>query len=282
MHDSFNLAWKLNLVARGLASPSLLGTYESERRKIANDLIAFDTEHCAAFEAGEAALARNFDENIRFISGVGAEYDTSILTQTKVSDDGKGTRRLKPGALLIPAKATRYIDANPVDIQLDVPLLCQFRLYFLVPDVSAAKEKGFLEVVCQILSSPTSVLAISAEKAKESYASRSRVWSATDAYQLPERYTTVSEILTLSLISGSKREVFEVADLPLALQKSRWMVYLDDVEGCIEKWVGELPGTQAGIVLVRPDGYVAGLRAWDLGEGEVARRWVEEYFGFLS
>nr|QTZ24944.1 putative FAD-dependent oxidoreductase [Aspergillus nidulans] len=281
MHDSFNLAWKLNLVARGLASPSLLETYETERRKIANDLIAFDAEHCAAFEAGEAALARNFDENIRFISGVGAEYDASILTQTKVSDAGKGSRRLKPGALLIPAKATRYIDANPVDIQLDVPLLGQFRLYFLIPNVSAAKEKGFLEVVCQILSSPTSILAISAEKAKESYTSRSRGWSATDAYQVPERYTTVSEIITLSLISGSKREVFEIADLPLALQKSRWTVYLDDVEGCIEKWVGELPETQAGIVLVRPDGYVAGLRVWDLGEGEVARRWVEEYFGFF-
>ncbi|CBF82420.1 uncharacterized protein ANIA_11187 [Aspergillus nidulans FGSC A4] len=244
----------LNLVARGLASPSLLETYETERRKIANDLIAFDAEHCAAFEAGEAALARNFDENIRFISGVGAEYDASILTQTKVSDAGKGSRRLKPGALLIPAKATRYIDANPVDIQLDVPLLGQFRLYFLIPNVSAAKEKGFLEVVCQILSSPTSILAISAEKAKESYTSRSRGWSATDAYQVPERYTTVSEIITLSLISGSKREVFEIADLPLALQKSRWTVYLDDVEGCIEKWVGELPETQAGIVLVRPDG----------------------------
>ncbi|KAL4811983.1 FAD binding domain-containing protein [Aspergillus spinulosporus] len=282
MHDSFNLAWKLNLVARGLASPSLLGTYESERRKIANDLIAFDAEHCAAFEAGEAALARNFDENIRFISGVGAEYDASILTQTNVSDAGKGSRRLKPGALMIPAKATRYIDANPVDIQLDVPLLGQFRLYFLVPDIAAAKEKGFLEIVCQLLSNPTSVLSLASVKAKESYVSRSRGWSATDAYHVPERYTAVSEILTPSLISGSKREVFEIADLPLALQKSRWTIYLDDVEGCIEKWLGELPGTQAGIVLVRPDGYVAGLGAWDLGEGEVARGWVEEYFRFLS
>ncbi|KAL4734660.1 phenol hydroxylase [Aspergillus similis] len=282
MHDSFNLAWKLNLVARGLASPSLLGTYESERRKIANDLIAFDAEHCAAFEAGEAALARNFDENIRFISGVGAEYDASILTQTKVSDTGKESKRLKPGALMIPARATRYIDANPVDIQLDVPLLSQFRLYFLVPDICAAKKKGFLEIVCQMLSSPTSVLSNAAEKAKESYASRSRGWSATDAYRVPERYTAVSDILTLSLISGSKREVFEVADLPLALQRSRWTIYLDDVEGCIEKWAGKLSGTRAGIVLVRPDGYVAGLGAWDLGEGELAGRWVEEYFGFLS
>ncbi|KAL4991840.1 FAD binding domain-containing protein [Aspergillus falconensis] len=282
MHDSFNLAWKLNLAARGLAGPSLLATYESERRKIANDLIAFDAGHCAAFEAGEAALARNFDENIRFISGVGAEYNAGILTLTAGLDGEKQRGGLKPGALIIPSKATRYIDANPVDIQLDVPLLGQFRLYFLIPDIEAAKEKGFLETVCEGLSSSTSILSTAAEKAKGSYASRSRGWSSNDAYQVPERYTAVSEILTLSLISGAAREVFEVADLPLALQRSRWTVYLDDVDGCIEKWVGELPGTRAGIVLVRPDGYVGGLGTWDISEGEQAGRWVDEYFRFLS
>ncbi|OOF93954.1 hypothetical protein ASPCADRAFT_132287, partial [Aspergillus carbonarius ITEM 5010] len=61
MHDSFNLAWKLNLVSRGLAHPSLLSSYDAERRKIANDLITFDAEHVAAFEKGETALAKNFD-----------------------------------------------------------------------------------------------------------------------------------------------------------------------------------------------------------------------------
>ena len=49
MHDSFNLAWKLNLAVRGLAKPSLLETYEHERRKIALDLINFDYEHANAF-----------------------------------------------------------------------------------------------------------------------------------------------------------------------------------------------------------------------------------------
>ncbi|KAL6231083.1 hypothetical protein BDW75DRAFT_233905 [Aspergillus navahoensis] len=281
MHDSFNLAWKLNLVTRGLAAPSLLATYESERRKIANDLIAFDAGHCAAFEAGEAALSRNFDENIRFISGVGAEYDAGLLTRTRGVDGGHKRRGLKPGALMIPSKVTRYIDANPVDIQLDIPLLGQFRLYFLVPDIAAAKEKGFLGTVCERISSSTSILSTATEKANRSYASRSRGLSANDAYQVLERYTAVSEILTLSLISGSKREVFEIAHLPLALQRSRWTVYLDDVDGCIEKWFGELPGTRAGIVLVRPDGYVGGVEAWDVSEGEQAGRWVDEYFSFL-
>ena len=46
---------------RGLAKPSLLATYEDERRKIAQDLIRFDYEHANAFSAGdEKALAENF------------------------------------------------------------------------------------------------------------------------------------------------------------------------------------------------------------------------------
>ncbi|KAG9942337.1 phenol 2-monooxygenase, partial [Aureobasidium melanogenum] len=64
MHDSLNLAWKLNLAVRGLAKQSLLGTYEHERRKIAQDLINFDYEHANAFHDGDAkALARNFLTN---------------------------------------------------------------------------------------------------------------------------------------------------------------------------------------------------------------------------
>ena len=42
MQDSYNLGWKLGLVVKGIAQPSILKTYQSERRRIANDLIDFD------------------------------------------------------------------------------------------------------------------------------------------------------------------------------------------------------------------------------------------------
>lgn len=275
MHDSFNLAWKLNLVSRALASPSLLGTYEAERRKIANDLIAFDAGHCAAFEAGEAALTRNFNDNIRFISGVGAEYAEGPLT--RVSAGSGSLNGLRPGALMIPSKVTRYIDANPVDIQLDIPILGQFRLYFLIPDVQAAK--GFLQSVCGLLAEK-SHLSTASSAATNSYQTQSRGNAASDAFLCLDRYTAVSDILTLALVSGSKRDVFELADLPAALQRSRWTVYLDDVDGCIEKWVG-ISG-QAATVIVRPDGYIGAVKSWDVSQGVEAGRWVDEYFAFLA
>jgi hypothetical protein len=175
---------------------------------------------------------------------------------------------------------TRYIDANPVDVQLDIPVLGQFKLYFLVPDMGIAK--GFLETVCAVLGNGTSRLSTASGLARSSYETRQRGWAADDAYLIPERYISVSDILTLALVTASGRDVFELADLPLALQKSRWTVYLDDVDGCFEKWVGGISSSRASIALVRPDGYIGGLEAWDVNQGVEAGKWLEDYFSFLT
>lgn len=272
MHDSVNLAWKLNLVSRGLAPASLLNTYSEERRKIANDLIAFDAGHVAAFEKGETALARNFEENIRFISGVGAEYDAGVVTKSPQSKVKGG---IQPGTLTRPAKVTRYIDANPVDLQLDIPMMGQFRVVLFVGDVVGGKR--FLEGFCgaDALEGVHSV-------AKESYKKCPRGLSDGDKYSPLERYTPVSEVVTYGLVTRSEKREFELGDLPELLQKSRWTVYLDDVEGgegCTKKWMGEMERGQVGVMVVRPDGYVGakGVWGWSEGEGCRAAEWVGEY-----
>jgi phenol 2-monooxygenase len=97
MHDTFNLSWKLNLAIRGLAKPSLLATYEDERRKIAQDLITFDYEHANAFAAGDdKALAENFAQNIGFISGAGVMYNANVLNRP----EGVVKGQLRAGSLL--------------------------------------------------------------------------------------------------------------------------------------------------------------------------------------
>ena len=223
MHDSFNLAWKINLVSRGLASPGLLSTYEEERRKIARDLINFDAGHCQAFAQGEAALAKNFDDNIRFISGVGAEYSSGTLTR---SSPESSSTSLRSGALVLPARVTRYIDANPVDIQLDIPMLGQFRLYLFAPDVQTSLP--FLTMLCQHRDgSPLGRVALQADA---SYQNTPRGLSEADAFAQHQRYTPVSQVLTYALVTQSPRSSFEIADLPEALQKSRWSLYLDGGE----------------------------------------------------
>ncbi|BCR86031.1 uncharacterized protein ACHE_30018S [Aspergillus chevalieri] len=278
MHDTFNLAWKLNLVIRGLAKPSLLSTYEEERQKIANDLIAFDVGHCKAFSQGDEALARNFNENIRFISGIGAEYAAGVLTKVDV-DKSNAHQGLRPGALLLPSRVTRYMDANPVDIQLDIPFFGQFRIYLVVPDVITAKP--FLSALCTGLDTFLQRLSSVADR---SYLEMPRGVAHSDNFLSPQRYTAFSQLATLALVTATPKSAFEVHDLPIPLQHSRWTVYLDDVgsPGCINKWASSLTNGEAAVVNVRPDGYIGSVGWWtrvdDAAVGERAARWVEDYY----
>lgn len=117
MHDAFNLSWKLNLAIRGLAKPSLLATYEDERRKIAQDLIRFDHEHANAFSAGdEKALAENFAQNIGFISGAGVKYNANVLNRPEKVAKGQ----LRAGSLLTPGKHTIPLRATSPTYQSEI------------------------------------------------------------------------------------------------------------------------------------------------------------------
>lgn len=206
MHDSWNLGWKLNLAIRGLARQDfLLRTYETERKKIAHDLIEFDYEHANNIAGGDArALAENFRRNIGFISGVGAEYAENVLNIGDAAPDGElqnghtGKTGARAGRNLPPAKVTRYIDDNPVNIQLDIPILGQFRV-FILADVVKASE--FLSDFSDNVLSPSSMISRLSVAANKSYMHKPRPSRAQDTYYRPERYIPWSDLFTFSLIS---------------------------------------------------------------------------------
>ncbi|KAF4490877.1 Phenol hydroxylase [Colletotrichum fructicola Nara gc5] len=268
MHDSWNLAWKLNLSIRGLAKQALLESYEEERRKIAVDLVNFDYEHANQIAGGDAvALAENFKTN------------------------GLVMGDARPGCLLPPAKVTRYIDSNPVDIQLDIPMLGQFRIYLLMWDIQASSP--FLETFCQSIASANSFISKLSASASASYAAQPRLPSPEDIYYRPERYTAVSHLFTFALLTTMPKADVEISDLPALLQDSRWTFYLDDIpeqdtrgQLCTNKWLGSLGPGEVAIVNVRPDGYVGSVGRWDSSmddAGEEAARWLDTYYdGFLQ
>jgi phenol 2-monooxygenase len=200
MHDAWNLCWKLNLAVRGLAKPALLESYEEERRKIALDLVNFDYEHANRIAGGDAvALAENFKTNVRFISGIGAEYGENAVNMMVEEDQSWVMGEAKPGCLLPPAKVTRYIDSNPVDIQLDIPMLGQFRIYLLMWDVH--QSRIFLETFMQAIARPDALVSRLSAAASISYAKQPRAPAPEDIYLRPERYTAVSHLFTFALIS---------------------------------------------------------------------------------
>ena len=84
MQDGFNLGWKLALVLRGQAPESLLTTYDLERKKIAEDLIAFDKDWSSRMVAGQGesaeAIEDYFVKTAEFPAGFMTQYEPSMLT----------------------------------------------------------------------------------------------------------------------------------------------------------------------------------------------------------
>lgn len=105
MQDAYNLVWKIGLVVKGLAKRSILKTYQSERRRIAQDLIAFDHRFSRLFSgrpakdaADEAGISMTefkdaFEKGNMFASGLAVDYGASILVAKPgdSTDQGDGT-----------------------------------------------------------------------------------------------------------------------------------------------------------------------------------------------
>jgi hypothetical protein len=284
MHDSWNLAWKLNFAVRRLAKPILMETYELERKKIAQDLIDFDYEHANAFHAGDPqALADNFNKNIAFISGYGVSYQPNVLN---VQSKGYTRGNLTPGFLLPPAKVTRFIDSNPVDIQTDIPALGQFRIYFFSKNLHTAMP--FLDVICKAHQSTSSYVGRVTMAGNASYTTQPPLAAPHDQFVCPERYTPVSGMFTYAMVTDMNRNDIEISQLPRMLQDSRWSFYLDDVphmdtrgQTVMDKWLDGIDEKEIVIANVRPDGYVGTVKRFaDSGfeSGLNAVNWLDDYY----
>ena len=135
-----------------------------------------------------------------------------------------------------------------------------------------------------------SVIGRASTAADRSYAEKTTVQSDEEDFEQTGRYTVLSRLYTLGLVTTmSKREV-EISDLPLAFQDSRWTFYLDDGPGgCrryITEYLNDLMENETIFVVVRPDGYVGTV--WSSAGSatdsvQAAELFLDEYFeGFLS
>lgn len=91
MQDSYNLGWKLGLVVRGIAKPSILKTYELERRTFAKELIEFDQTWSRLWSTPPAKGATDdggvlmedfqqaFQKQRHFSSGLAVDYGPNCL-----------------------------------------------------------------------------------------------------------------------------------------------------------------------------------------------------------
>ncbi|KAH8601297.1 FAD binding domain-containing protein [Bisporella sp. PMI_857] len=295
--DALNLAWKIHHVEAGFAERSLLQSYESERKLVAENLLNFDAKYAALFserppaakdvaaatERGASQAAEKEDENqfiktfkesCEFTSGYGVAYSANSLNWSsshpaRSSVINPSGNKNRTGRVLINSNVTRVVDANVVHLEQEIPLNGSFRIYVFAgkPASSGQALKDF-----------------ALHLGKKSSFFTSYLRSDIDSVSYHERHNPHSHFFTFCTIFASKRSDIEISrDVPEVLARYRDHVYADDI------WDHTVPDAKAaahakmgldedkgGVIVVRPDGYV-GLVA-SLVEGSETVHALNEYF----
>jgi hypothetical protein len=296
--DAVNLAWKIHHVEAGFAPRSLLSTYESERKLIAENLLNFDAKYSSLFSsripsAGEVAGAasdepadnefiKTFKASCEFTSGYGVAYNPNTINwgpehaaQHPLFLAYEAGTTQRPGRILTPATVTRVVDANVVHLEQEIPLNGSYRLYLFAGTPS--KTATALKDLATQISNPTSFYSIF------SHADTSK---PIDRYHEPHNPHT--NFLSLCTIFNAARSKIYIAEmLPEPFARYRDHVYADDV------WDQRVPDAKAaahakmgldeesgGIVVVRPDGYVGCVVK--LVEGKGTCEALNQYFSVLT
>ncbi|PWN52054.1 FAD/NAD(P)-binding domain-containing protein [Violaceomyces palustris] len=310
--DAQALAWRINLVEKGLAdAETLLPTYHDERHATGKQLIEFDAEYSALFSGeipkSQPEVANMTDEqkrhhfieiqrrNAAFTTGAGVVYADNVLNHRdprKLGVSKVSSSRLEPGVRLQPAWATRWVSSTPVRIIHEIQFTAPggFRIYVLAGDLE--KNMAKLRQLADHLSGPQSFLnrfrpnAKAHKLAEGAYHRKPEVLNTGLGQGLSEEANPFFHLLLIVKRNRFKLELEEIRELgPL-----RPMLYADDVEPCGERrsnedgdeHVGGLHSKwgleDGGIVVCRPDGYVGCVLPLDHQGGNG----MEKYFdGFL-
>ncbi|KAK6886627.1 Phenol hydroxylase [Candida tropicalis] len=158
MQDTYNLGFKLALVCKGLSKQDILSTYESERLKVARDLIAYDHKLSRLF-SGKPMIPNSdimdgvdldefhqvYLEGNRFASGTIVDYEDSLLISKKsgtISSPDEEGRVYNPLASKVPIGRRLYsdniiaqADGRPIHMADRTPSDGRFRVLIFAGDI---------------------------------------------------------------------------------------------------------------------------------------------------
>lgn len=278
MADAFNLGWKIASVVKGRSPRSILKTYQSERRRIAQDLIDFDHKFSRLFSGRpakdildtEGISMDEFKQTFRtahmFTSGLSVDYGASMLIAKagNSTDQGDGTdvsatktaakqvvgkQQLATNAALgkrFPSfKVLNQADSRPWHLAERLPSDGRWRIILFAGNVLAPAQQERVQKFCAALDSSGSWLR--------------RITPAD------QKIDSVVEILTVH--SAPRWDVELLRDFPELLHpfdaKRGWdymKVYVDDDsyhEGHSHAYENYGVDIEKGcVVALRPDQYV--------------------------
>ncbi|KAL3444615.1 FAD binding domain-containing protein [Aspergillus insuetus] len=264
IHDATNLAWKLSLVLKGLATPSLLETYNTERRSAAQRLIAFDrrisTLMANKWPAGEEpqpgerkdiniVLAEAFDNAQGYNTGLGTTYTENLVNQPRSPTQ---SRPGEDGLALGPAPCAVQAGERAPDVQLLRPgTLESVWLYSITPNRACMYIVAFV-------GDPRMSLAgiVSFSKCLEQ-----------NAFLRVASEKGVAGTLTIASVGNTSLGTQEALEGEVPFST----VYYDDKRMAHKRYGVDL--RFGALVVLRPDGYVGFVAELDRSGGSA----VEEY-----
>ncbi|GBE89458.1 Phenol hydroxylase [Sparassis crispa] len=251
MNDTHNLAWKLAYVLRGWANLSLLKTYESERRKFAQELIEFDKLFSAQFstkprtDEGEDGVSheeflKTFQTFGGFTSGIGVHYGPSALVNTTHQASAS---KLIIGERMLPHVFIRAADARPMELQDLLPADTRYKVIIFAGDTNNKLQLKRAKALATEMDQPHSFLKRFAQ---------GHIGAVFDV---------------ISVTSGNKMDV-DYTDMPELFRPHWSKVLVDDTDMYNRSGAGggyEYYGIdpEGAIVIVRPDGYVGMVAPFD-------------------
>ncbi|KAF8333838.1 FAD binding domain-containing protein [Amanita rubescens] len=252
MNDTHNLAWKLAYVIRGWADMSLLKTYEYERRKYAQDLIAFDRKFSHLFSSkpqtennkegvSHEVFRTTFQTFGGFTSGIGVHYADSAIVNSKHQSYAQD---LIIGERVPPQILVRAADGRPYELQDLLPSDTRFKVLVFAGDTLSADQLSRLNVLASELLGEDGIL--------RRYVPRDQDLSSA------------FDVLT---VSTATLKTVRVGDLPELLRPHWSKVFVDDKDIVGRHGGGAYAkfgiNSNGAVVVIRPDGYVGMVVPFD-------------------
>lgn len=282
IRPAYNLGWKIASVVNGISSRSILSTYETERRQIAQDLIAFDYKFSRLFSGrpardeddlegvNMAEFKTAYEKGNHFTSGISVTYGPSIVVAGSSSDNETFIDDVTPkrkaaskqhlakniplGARMPSYQVLNQCDARPWQFQEILKSDGRWRVVIFAGDITFPRQKERIKAIGRQLAHP------------KFFPRRFTHWS--------KPIDSVIEVLT---IHSAPRHEVDLFDFPEALRPfspetgwDYWKIYVDAQshhEGHGQAYLNySVDPTEGCLVVLRPDqhvSYIGGLEDLD-------------------
>lgn len=264
IQDSYNLIWKLGAVITNGADPSILETYDSERRPVAKQLMDLDELLVQAYEKEENDTSSGIyevrEKYAGFMAGVDVTYSHStLITKGKKDNDSNLARNIELGMRLPSFLVVQLCDGVPLHLAQKLTSDGSWRILVFPGDLRQPARMTALANFADYFS-------------KHSYLTH------LQRIQSPEWSCPIVKLL---LIQSCPRGAVNLLDLPELFHPfddimgwDYWKAFADDRDQAYNGYGIDKGGSRC-LVLCRPDQHVAWIGSMEDTAG------LDQYFSSL-